>query len=289
MNGAARFWVVCLVLLSLAGCSSNRFAYRNADWFINWALDDYVELNREQQRQFDRALDEFLGWHCSVEMPRYGIYLRDVSAALAPDAPVTLDAGTLQELSVRALQFWELLLSKALDESLPVLQGLDDEQVQQMLDEFAEKNRDFYKEYVSVDEKKLVKLRVERVRDAMRRWAGSISKQQIQLAQVWAQDADNVYGLIYERRERWREQFAALMKQRTGESFLVELTDLLLHPGRFYSAAERERLLANQRSAQQLLLALEQSLIEKQRARMLAELAKITEDISRLSEPGCGK
>lgn len=289
MNGAARFWVVCLVLLSLAGCSSNRFAYRNADWFINWALDDYVELNREQQRQFDQVLDDFLGWHCVAEMPRYGAYLQDISAALDSDASVSLDAKSMQTLSDRGVEFWKLLASKALHESMPVLQSLDDEQVQQVLDEFAEKNRDFHKDYVAVDAQDLVKLRVKRVRDAMRRWAGSINNLQLQLAEAWAHDADNVYGLIYERRERWRAQFASVMKQRADESFSAELTDLLLHPGRFYSAAERARLLSGQRSAQQFMLLLEQSLTEQQRAHVLAELAKITEDINRLSEPGCGE
>ena len=37
----------------LAGCSANRFLYNRADTFVRWAIDDYVDLTSEQQKQFD--------------------------------------------------------------------------------------------------------------------------------------------------------------------------------------------------------------------------------------------
>ena len=53
-----RLLVLSLVCaLALGGCSANRFLYNRADTFVRWAIDDYVDLTTEQQKQFDADLD----------------------------------------------------------------------------------------------------------------------------------------------------------------------------------------------------------------------------------------
>lgn len=282
-----RLILLSIVLLCVTACSSTRFAYRHADWLINWVVDDYVELDRRQQSLFDAALDTWLPWHCAQEMPRYQEYLQDLSGALAADARQGLTDASLLAFSERALDAWSRLVVRVLDDTTPILQSLDDKQVAQILAESESKNQRFYKDYVAIDASALEKLRVERVRDAMKRWAGSISNDQRQLALAWAQQADNVYGLIHQRREQWRGQLAQLFADRSREGFAPELAELLLHPERLYAQAERDRLLANQQAGRQFLLTLERTLSQRQREHLLAEIDKITEDIERLSASEC--
>lgn len=283
----SRLIVLVIAALYLTACSSTRFAYRNADWFINWAVDDYVELNRPQQLAFDAALDRWLAWHCAHELPKYQHALQKLSETLAEDAGQPLTDASLQAFSDNAVDAWFGLVLKALDETLSILKSLDDRQVVQILEELADRNQRFYREYVAIDASELEQLRLKRVREAMKRWAGSINKDQTALAAEWARRADNVYRLIYERREQWRRQVALAMADRSQGDFAAALTGLLLHADQFYGAAERDRLRANQTIARQLLLALERSLSERQREHLLAELAKITEDIERLSTSEC--
>lgn len=282
-----KFIVLATTIIFLTACSSTRFAYRNADWFINWAVDDFVEFDKYQQSRFDDALQNLLSWHCEQELPRYRRYLGDLSAVLAEDSASGLTEAALQSFSDRAVEAWSVLAQSTLAESLPIVKGFSDKQVSSLLAELEARNARFYKEYVAIDSSALEKLRIKRVRDAMRRWAGSISKEQTQLATEWAQGADNIYGLIYERREKWRSHLADILAQRTEAGFAGVLREHLLHPEQIYTSGEQARLLANLQSGQQLLLALEQSLSQRQRSHVLAELREIAEDIERLSTPNC--
>lgn len=48
-----------------------RTAYNYLDWYLAWQVDDYVELNSEQEALFDKAVDEFIAWHRAQELPKY--------------------------------------------------------------------------------------------------------------------------------------------------------------------------------------------------------------------------
>ncbi|MFT5032210.1 MAG: hypothetical protein ACI89D_002477 [Bermanella sp.] len=279
--------VLFAAILFLAACSSTRFAYRNADWFINWAVDDFVELDSQQQSRFDDSLHNMLDWHCVKELPRYRQYLDDLTGVLVEDSPLVLTEAALQSLSVRAVEAWSVLVARAFAESHPIVESFSDSQVSDLLLELEDRNQRLYKKYGAIDAQALEEIRVQRVRDAMRRWAGSVSKEQKQLALAWAQRADNVYDLMHERREKWRSRLADILAQRAEVGFVAALREHLLHPERLYTLAQRQRLLANQQSAQQLLLALERSLSQRQRRHLLAELSGIVEDIERLSAPNC--
>ena len=77
----------------LAGCSANRFLYNRADTFVRWAIDDYVDLTREQQKRFDADLDEVLDWHRRDELPLYREFI--VSSLDALEGGVTIDEALL--------------------------------------------------------------------------------------------------------------------------------------------------------------------------------------------------
>ena len=55
-----RFRVLCLiaVALTLAACSSVRFAYNQGDTLLYWWLDAYVDMDSEQKGAVER------GWRC---------------------------------------------------------------------------------------------------------------------------------------------------------------------------------------------------------------------------------
>ncbi|MFQ3201203.1 MAG: hypothetical protein ACI9SK_001934 [Zhongshania sp.] len=276
-----------LILLLLTACSSASFVYKRADWFINWAVDDYVSFDREQQTLFDAALDDWLDWHCSAELPRYGEYLRNLSAALSKDELRISDASLLG-FADRASEAWIASLSRALIDASGILESLSDEQLAQFIEELDSRNKQFQKEYVALNATELEKLRVERVRDAMKRWAGSIDDGQQQLALEWARSSDNIYGLIFNRRLHWRDRLQEIFSKRPYDNFKADLTELFLRPELLLTNDERGRLVASQQSARGLLQALDRSLSKRQREHLLAELDEIKDDITHLSTSDCG-
>jgi hypothetical protein len=276
-----------LILLLLTACSSASFVYKRADWFINWAVDDYVSFDREQQTLFDAALDDWLDWHCSAELPRYGEYLRNLSTALSKDE-LRINDASLLGFADRASEAWIASLSRALIDASGILESLSDEQLAQFIEELDSRNKQFQKEYVALNATELEKLRVERVRDAMKRWAGSIDDGQQQLALEWARSSDNIYGLIFNRRLHWRDRLQEIFSKRPYDNFKADLTELFLRPELLLTNDERGRLVASQQSARGLLQALDRSLSKRQREHLLAELDEIKDDITHLSTSDCG-
>jgi hypothetical protein len=278
--------ILPFTLLLLAGCNSASFVYKRADWFINWAVDDYVSFDRQQQTLFDTALDDWLDWHCSAELPRYGEYLRDLSAVLSKDELRISDASLL-DFSDRASDAWTASLSRALINTPRILESLSEEQSAQFLEELDSRNNNFQKEYVALNATELEKLRVERVRDAMKRWTGSIDDGQQQLALEWARSSDNIYGLIFTRRIHWRDRLQEIFTKRPYDNFKADLAELFLRPELLLAEDERSRLAVSQQSARGLLQALDRTLSKSQREHLLAELLRITGDITRLSTDDC--
>jgi hypothetical protein len=212
--------------------------------------------------------------------------LQDLSAALSWES-LRLTEMSLLNFSARATQAWTATLSRGLRETSHILEDLNKKQVAQFLNELDSRNKSFQKEYVSLNAKELEKLRIERVQDAMKRWAGSIDDEQQQSAIEWARSSDNIYGLIFTRRLQWRDRLEEIFSKRPYDNFEADLTELFLRPELLLANDERSRLEASQQSARSLLQTLDRSLSKRQREHLLAEFIKISEDITHLSTRDC--
>ena len=63
------FLLMLLCTFLLVGCSRATLVYRNLDTLIPWTLNDYLDLDRTQQRELRQRLREHLAWHCSTQLP----------------------------------------------------------------------------------------------------------------------------------------------------------------------------------------------------------------------------
>mgnify|MGYP000627303891 FL=1 len=61
---------LALALILLVGCS-NQMAYNHFDWLVSWYVDDYVELNNQQEEKLQAGLNSLLVWHRQDELPVY--------------------------------------------------------------------------------------------------------------------------------------------------------------------------------------------------------------------------
>ena len=67
-------------LLLLAACSSTTFFYNRLDFILPWYVDDFAELNGEQEKYLDELLAPFLHWHRAQELPRYLLILDKIGS-----------------------------------------------------------------------------------------------------------------------------------------------------------------------------------------------------------------
>ncbi|MEM7027656.1 MAG: DUF6279 family lipoprotein, partial [Pseudomonadota bacterium] len=130
--------------LFLGGCTQS-FFYNRLDTLFNWYVDDYVELNKVQQENFDVRLDAILEWHRKVELPRYVNFLTQIET----DINQTVDGEILDAWINQALNAYELVENEMTQLFLSTGDELTQEQVDLFIDNLWKKHEDNKEKYLS--------------------------------------------------------------------------------------------------------------------------------------------
>ena len=254
-----RWLVLWLVLGLLQGCSPTRLAYNNADVFLRWQVDHYLDLQDEQAEAFDRNLAAFLAWHRASALPQY--------ARLCEDAAGRLQRGVKREDlewgydAVRA-QVHEAL-GAAAGEAAGLLDRLSPGQISHLEKRLAEENRKFAKERVQGTMEERHQRRVKRNIERLEEWFGSLSDAQSERVRRYSTRAPFSAELQDQDRKRRQAEFLAMLRarearqrfarwaqdweagrapeyQETARATRAEYQDLLLDLDRTLSAEQRE-------------------------------------------------
>ena len=151
MCAVALRWCRALILCSLlvvSACSSTTFVYNRLDFILPWYLDDYAELNGEQEEHLDTLLSPFLSWHRSQELPRYIAVLEHIETTL--DRPLTPE--DVASISAEFERAWFRLEGEALDWLLELGASLTDEQMDSFMAALWEQQHEYEEKYLERSE-----------------------------------------------------------------------------------------------------------------------------------------
>lgn len=119
------FRVLSIILLLLtSGCGTMKLAYDYADWWVEYKLEQWVDLDSDQEQALQAGLDPYFKWHKSTIMPR----IADSVSALVQAA----DKGQCVSLFNKQQDLWTKLYKDTIEKMTPiiasVLSTLDAEQ-----------------------------------------------------------------------------------------------------------------------------------------------------------------
>lgn len=170
-------WILGLAVL-LSACSSLRLGYEQLPRLASWWVDDYVDLDRAQQAQFDRAWAQWQAWHRREELPRL--------QALLAQAEQGLKAGSLD---TRALAALEAGLAQSVERSLahlaplatPLLASLSPAQWTDLQRAIDERQARWWREQQGSEDARR-RAREKGFTRSLARWTGDLSRPQEALA-----------------------------------------------------------------------------------------------------------
>jgi Family of unknown function (DUF6279) len=261
-------WVSIFIALSalsalsvLQGCSVTRLAYDNADVFLRWQANHYLDFEGEQSEELDRSIAAFLAWHRRTALPKY--------ARLADEAAARVLRGIKREdldwsYDAVRVQVREALGAAAGD-AAGLLDRLSPGQIGHLERRLAEENRDFAKEQIHGTMEERQKRRVKRNLDRLEEWFGSLSEAQVERIQRYSARAPFSAELRDRDRKRRQAEFIAMLRAREAKRRLAqwaqdweggrdpayvaasratraEYVDLLLDIDRTLDAEQREHL-----------------------------------------------
>ncbi len=273
-----RVFLICLFMVTLAGCSSTTFLYNRLDFILPWLLGDYVRLDSAQKVYLKQQLDPFLDWHREEELPRYIDLIEQIERTL--DDPVTVTQ--VEAIVAEFERAWARVERRGVGLLLDLGERLDDEQMAEFLDALFEKQQELQEKYLERSDEEYYKDAYDNFTDSAQDFLGRLSSEQklaIEqgIAGLWRSD----HAWISER-AAWNERLSSILQREPG--WQDALWAALARREQDISPEYRETYLHNSAHLQGVLVNLLNSRTEAQDRRLRRELADYREDFARLVE-----
>ena len=197
----------------LVGCSANRFIYNRADTFVRWVVDDYVDLNRDQQAAFDTDLQQLLDWHRRDELPQYRQFI--VSSRYALGDGVTLQEAVAISESIEAAA--DRIQIRLVDLLLHSAERLSDRQIQDFLTEVDRQQEDYATKRLTRDEQTYYQDSSDSLASLAKRLMGRLSKEQKGLIEVEVAQLTRLDHLWHRDRAVWGAKLRAILERKAPD------------------------------------------------------------------------
>ncbi|WP_339524959.1 DUF6279 family lipoprotein [Pseudomonas sp. EA_35y_Pfl2_R111] len=268
--------MLCLSLLVTA-CSRIGLAYRNLDWLVPWRLNDYLNLNSEQQAWLKPRLQTHLQWHCSAELPRYIKWLQTTESILAQPQP---DSAQLLEQFAQFDAALKRIGVEITPTAIELLQGLSEQQVNELYAAIDEDNLEDRQDFLDPPLATQISERQTRMQERLRPWLGRLNSAQIEHIADWANGLGEQNRLWLENRQLWQAELRKVVAERDSADFAERLTPVLQQRERFYSDEYRASYGRSRQALATLFSQLLSSSDEAQRERLSHRLRDLRRDLA---------
>ena len=269
---------------TLVGCTN--FFYNRLDTLAAWYVQDLVSLDDSQRNDLHAWLNETLQWHRRSELVRYAKFLRELAATAARLGT----ASTYKGIETQIEAFGSRLVERAAPDAARLLMSLTPEQIDEFEANLAEKARERNEKSLEAQaEGKWHEKRARDIEKQLKRWTGSVTKEQRQLiAQLSSQFQSTTTDWL-ESQEHWRQaMFGALRARFTaGQSPAVveeRILTLLRTPEAQWTRAYQIKATQNREQSLTVLGAIDASLTAPQRAYLQRELIQLAEQFEGMIE-----
>lgn len=265
------------VTLGVSACTN--FFYNKLDTLAAWYVQDLVSLDETQRSDLRSWLESTLQWHRSSELARYAKFLRELASTAAHPG----NASTYQAIEVQVEQFGARLVDQAAPDAARLLMSLSPEQLTEFETNLAEKSRERnQKNLKALKDGTWHEKRAQDIEKQLKRWTGSITKQQHLLIAEESKQFDSTTADWLESQARWRTAMFGALRERftAGQSpTAVEerILALLRTPESQWTHAYQTEAAQNREQSLVVLRAIDASLTPEQRNHLQRELTELAQ------------
>lgn len=268
--------LLCLSLL-ISACSRAGLAYRNLDWLVPWRLNDYLNLDSQQQAWLKPRLQTHLQWHCSAELPRYIDWLQTTESILAQPQP---DSAQLLEQFAQFDAALNRIGVEITPTAIELLQGLSEQQVNELYAAMDEDNLEDRQDFLDPPLATQISERQTRMQERLRPWLGRLNSAQTEHIATWANSLGEQNRLWLENRQLWQAELRKVVAERDSADFAERVTRLLQQRESFYSDEYRTSYGRSRQALATLFSQLLSSSDEAQRERLSHRLRDLRRDLT---------
>ncbi|HEY5755762.1 MAG TPA: DUF6279 family lipoprotein [Steroidobacter sp.] len=271
------------VTLGVSACAN--FFYNKLDTLAAWYIQDLVSLDDSQRSDLRSWLESTLQWHRSSELARYSKFLRELASKAAHPG----NASTYQGIETQVEQFGARLVDQAAPDAARLLMSLSSQQLTEFEANLAEKAQERNKESLkALADGKWHDKRAKDIEKQLKRWTGSITKEQHLLIAAESKRFDTTTADWLESQARWRKAVFGALRERfaAGQSpAAVEerILALLRTPESQWTRAYQTKAAQNREQSLEVLGAIDASLTPEQRSHLQGELSKLAQQLEAMT------
>ncbi|MFT6925158.1 MAG: hypothetical protein ACJAZP_000738 [Psychromonas sp.] len=262
----------------LYGCT-NKFVYNNMDWISKWYLDDYVELNAQQNIFLASQLNAVHYWHRHHELAEYRNQLVKFSDDLK-QLPISTEKLQAHLHSIE--MHWQRLRRKGsyyLSQMAPLLNA---QQVNYLFDYLEQKNQHRLQQFKAQSLQEYNNKKYQRIVDFIEDRLGSTTVRQKSFVQHFVSKSEltQVEYVAYVR--RYQQALRSTFESENPRTLRVELNKLLNDSSKFMTPEYKQKSNENRQLAMQLLFEISSTLTEKQLLHLRTEIKDLIRLIDKL-------
>ncbi|MFM2587054.1 DUF6279 family lipoprotein [Vibrio sp. TBV020] len=260
--------LLVLICSALIGCSS-KFVYNNMDWLLVEYLEDYVELNNDQEALVERRIAVLSEWHRREEIPHYIEHLDELMAI----EPKTFTLDQLEAQQDKLQQHSLRLVARVAPEMYALARELSDSQVDELMDSIRVRHTKYKKKYQGLSEAEIKARYKERIVDSLETWMDDLTKEQLEIVNVWVDELYVTTGDWINYQTNMRIEMNSLLAQRLNvSSFQPQFNKLMFNPDSLYPPLLEEKIEYNKQIGNQYLVKVINSMTDDQTKFYRAEL-----------------
>lgn len=280
-NSRLMYWMMIAGMVLLLSSCVVRLAYNKLDRLMLWKVERLVKLDGEQKEDTRLALRAFHQWHRQTQLPQYIAYLEEFKALLAQGE---LDGKTIHQETDKIQTLLDLSLNRLLPDITRMLSTLSDSQVDELMASLAEEQQEYVDEYVKITSEKRLQQRASKMEGYLKRWTGSLNREQKQWLDQWADSLMPYETLTAAQQERWHNQIGELLRERDDTAALFAgLGELMFYRTDNWNDDIKAAYDHNQQLTYQVVARVLNNLTDHQLARFNKKLDGYIDDFTKLS------
>lgn len=199
--------LICFLLAVLISGCSFRFVYNHLDWWTNWYLDDYVELNEQQQQAFDAEFKQLHSWHRKTQLPAYAKQLKILKVLINKQ----INEQQVIDNLAQFVQHWQNFLMAAEPRLQSLAFSLSTEQKQQIIQAINERNQEQLEDNEALSAQEWFEERSDDQKEQLKTWFGKLTTEQKVQVTLMSKSFQRSFELRMAYRQRWTHQFSELL------------------------------------------------------------------------------
>lgn len=275
-----RVLIVLFFTVILTTACSSKLAYDNIDWLIMWYVDDYIELNDDQEKLLKTKINTWKKWHQQNEMPQYIAQLENLKSLII-GGPVS--AELVEQNIDMADDHWNRLRAYLAPQLAEFAPTLSEDQIVYLFATLARENRESREELGEFNQKsdaEQLQERTEQISDMVSDYIGKLTNEQ---ATIVAANSK----LFKRTKKEWinyREETQKIARkifvvEKSQDAMITQMTALMSNPDQYRSAALTFARDHNKQALAKMISELAPTLSDKQKSRLINKVDDIIEDL----------